>query len=288
MPGEHTDFHRTYDEYVAAKRLFLTYLKDDAVLAFDADNRASRQLAAEATVGLRAGVTFDGREEATFKIGNVRFDARGAEFTIAGRLDYERVRSSLLGRPNVRNVALALAYALAAGVPFARALPVLERLQPLRRRMERFDVAGRIVLDDTAGHPDSLHAVFDLVRVLPRARLLIAWAIRGSRGVALNMANASTLADLADEHGAEELIVSAAEDETEPKDRVTGEEADAVRRTLEARGRTYHFEKTLEEAMRHLATRSRPEDLVVLVGAQGMNEGKRLLHEVFLDEKRPR
>ncbi len=40
MPGEHTDFHSTYDDYLAAKRLFLDYLRADALLAYDADNLA--------------------------------------------------------------------------------------------------------------------------------------------------------------------------------------------------------------------------------------------------------
>lgn len=287
MPGEHTDFHRTYEDYVGAKRRLLGFLKKDAVLAYDADNRASRTLASEANVGVRAGISFEGRGDATFRIQNLRFDDRGAEFTIAGRVDREHVRSALLGRPNARNVALALAYALASGMPIADAIPVLGQLRPLRRRMERFDVSGRTVLDDTAGHPDSLHAVFDVVRLLRRDRLWVVWAVRGSRGTQVNSANAAALADLADEHDAEELIVTAADDVVEPRDRVTGEEADVVRRTLDERGRRYLFDEMLEDAMRRVAARSRAGDLIVLVGAQGMNEGKGLLHEVLLDEQRP-
>jgi UDP-N-acetylmuramoyl-L-alanyl-D-glutamate--2,6-diaminopimelate ligase len=289
MPGEHTDFHRTYQEYIAAKRLFLSYLNPDAALAFDADNRASRQFGSEAAVATRAGVSFDHRDGAALRVDAVSMDEAGAVFNIQGSLANggDRVRSALLGRPNVRNVALALAYALASGLPLAEAKPVLERLQPLRRRMERFDAAGRIVLDDTAGHPDSLHAVFEVVGLLRRARLWVVWTIRGSRGSDINASNASTLADLVDEHGAEDLIVSSAADTVEPKDAVVEAEVDAVRRTLQNRGRPYTFEETLEGAMRQIAGRSRAGDLLVFVGAQGMNDGKRLLHEVLLDEQRP-
>jgi UDP-N-acetylmuramoyl-L-alanyl-D-glutamate--2,6-diaminopimelate ligase len=289
MPGEHTDFHRTYRDYVAAKRLFLSYLDPAAVLAFDLDNRASRQLGSEAPVAIRAGVALERRDEATLAVEAVALDDRGAMFTVRGEHvnGSQRVRSALLGRPNVRNVALALAYSLASGLPLDKARPVLDRLQPLRRRMERFDAAGRIVLDDTAGHPDSLHAVFEVVRMIRRDRLWVVWAIRGSRGMDLNAANASTLADLVDEHGAEDLVISSADGEVEPKDAVVDSEVDAVRRTLDARGRSYTFQETLDGAMRQVASRSRAGDLIVLVGAQGMNEGKRLLQEVLLDEQRP-
>ncbi|MBI2220567.1 MAG: hypothetical protein HYU53_05110 [Acidobacteria bacterium] len=290
MPGEHTDFHRTYDDYVAAKRLFLDHLRPEATLAFDADNRAARTLGLEAPVATRAGMTFSGRGEASVFLESAVFDDRGVSLTVRstffdGRAD---VRSALLGRRNARNAGLALAYAVAAGIPMETAREVLERLQPLRRRMERFDVSGRTVLDDTAGHPDSLHAVFEVVGMLRRERLIVVWAIRGGRGPHINTAIASALADLASEHGAEELIVTAAADEVEPKDRVRAGEVDAARAALDARGRRYVFEETLERAMARTAACSRAGDLVVLAGAQGMNEGRRLLHQVLLDEQRPR
>ena len=290
LPGEHTDFHRTYEDYVGAKRLFLDYLNPESVLAFDADNRAARRLGVEASVTTRSGVTFAGRKEASVFIENLAFDDRGVVFTVRSAFfdGPEPVRSALLGRPNARNAGMALAYALAAGIPMSTAKPVLERLQPLRRRMERYDVGGRTVLDDTAGHPDSLHAVFDVVGMLRRDNLTVVWAIRGSRGAEINAANAAALADLASEHGADELIVTAASDEVEPKDRVRNAEVDAARAALDARGRRYVFEDTLEGAMTRAAGGSRAGDLIVLVGAQGMNEGRRLLHQVLLDEERPR
>ena len=42
MPGEHTDFHRSYEDYVEAKRLFLAGLDPAAPLAYDADNLRRR------------------------------------------------------------------------------------------------------------------------------------------------------------------------------------------------------------------------------------------------------
>ena len=45
-PGEHTDFHRSYEDYLDAKRLFLRYLSPDAMLAYDADNPGACELAA--------------------------------------------------------------------------------------------------------------------------------------------------------------------------------------------------------------------------------------------------
>jgi UDP-N-acetylmuramoyl-L-alanyl-D-glutamate--2,6-diaminopimelate ligase len=143
--------------------------------------------------------------------------------------------------------------------------------------METWDIAGRTVLDDTSGHPDSLEALFEIVELFDRQRLWIVWAIRGSRGVELNRANAQLVADLASLQRASGLFVTAADDEVEEKDRVRVEEVDAVRTALQQKGRAFEFSPGLASAMTLVSERSQRGDLIVLAGAQGMNEGKRLL-----------
>ena len=46
-PGEHIDFHRNFDDYVASKRRILQYIKPGALVAYDADNRAATSIARE-------------------------------------------------------------------------------------------------------------------------------------------------------------------------------------------------------------------------------------------------
>lgn len=280
-PGEHSDFHGSYEEYVAAKRRLLAHLERGATLAFDADNRAARMLAAEADVAVRSGFSLAGRPGAR-QVRGIALDHTGARFTIDGR----RVHSSLLGRGNLENVALALTYALAEGVPIDRLRPVLRRLTPLPRRMERSTIGGRVVLDDTAGHPDSLRATFEVADLLlrspavsPDGRTVVVYALRGNRGEDINRRNAAALADLAAEHGAHRLLVTAAHDAAGPNDRVTAAEADAARTALTARFQPFDWFDDLGAAARSAMSLTRRGDLVVLAGAQGMNEGRRLLEE---------
>jgi UDP-N-acetylmuramoyl-L-alanyl-D-glutamate--2,6-diaminopimelate ligase len=276
LPGEHTDFHRTYDDYVAAKRRFLGFLAPDAVLAYDADNLAARRLASESPVRSRAGLTIG--EAATGRaddvaVTNVRLDSAGALLTVRG----VRLRSALLGSNNVRNIGLALAFALAGGVPLATAAKVLPDLRPLRRRMERYELAGRTVLDDTAAHGDSLRATFEVAGLMPRRRLLVAYALRGRRGTDVNRCNALALDELAAMHGADAVVVTASADTAAETDRAEAAEIDAARQAFAGRGRPIVWHDALADAMEDLAARSRPGDLLVLVGAQGMNRGKELL-----------
>jgi UDP-N-acetylmuramoyl-L-alanyl-D-glutamate--2,6-diaminopimelate ligase len=341
MPGEHTDFHRTFDDYVAAKRLFLDYLRPGALLAFDADNQVAATLAAEATEAIAVGVSIEGRE-AALQVRDVVLDHTGARFTLVvggpgapgnpsanadpnpnANLDpnanlnpnanpnqnadlnsnptqtQTRTRpitenlkpitvsmsTPLLGPGHLRNVALALAYATAAGVSPETAGGVLKTLVPLRRRMERYLVGARSVLDDTAAHPDSLRATFEVAGMISAGlaaahgcgRIVAVYAVRGRRGPDVNHANAVALAQLTGGGGS--LIVTAAADTTAASDRATAEEIDAARFGLLECGCGADWYETLRGAVRAALDRTRPGDLIVLVGAQGMNEGKRLMLE---------
>ena len=279
MPGEHTDFHRSYDDYIAAKRLFLNHLSPDATLAYDADNHPARALAHDARVARRAGFSLHGRL-AELRLESITLDHLGAAFTIEGRW----FRSPLLGRGHLKNVALALAYGFSRGVSAEQASRVLETLQPLRRRMERFEVDGRAVLDDTAGHPDSLEATFEVAAMLARARgrsgrVVVVYALRGSRGVDINRRNALALSGLADRHRVSRVLVTAAADTAGPQDLATPEEIDSTRRAFAEADRPIEMFDRLAEAAGAALGQTTAGDLIVLVGAQGMNEGRRLLDE---------
>jgi UDP-N-acetylmuramoyl-L-alanyl-D-glutamate--2,6-diaminopimelate ligase len=304
MPGEHTDFHRTYDDYVNAKRLFLDYLAPDALLAYDADNRAARVLASEARVTRTAGFSLTsalppegGSCEITREAGgealpiampwlppsggrgqrltleHVRLGADGVRFRIHG----VEMHSTLAGRGHLRNVALALTYALASGVSVEAARDVLGRLEPLHRRMERYRVAGREILDDTAGHPESFRATFETAGQIPHRRIAAVYALRGHRGVDLNRRSAAALADLAHVHGVDPLILTAYVGETGPNDVVADEEREAALDAVTSRGGQFVFEPRLDAALRMALDATAPGDLILLLGAQGMDRGRDLL-----------
>ena len=92
------------------------------------------------------------------------------------------MHSTLAGRGHLRKVALALTYALASGVSVEAARDVLGRLVPLHRRMERYRVAGREVLDDTAGHPESFRATFETAAQIPHRRIAAVYARSAADG----------------------------------------------------------------------------------------------------------
>ena len=187
------------------------------------------------------------------------------------------MHSTLMGRGHLRNVALAATYALASGVPPAAVRDVLGHLAPLRRRMERYQVKGREILDDTAAHPESFRATFETVDLISHSRAAAVYAIRGSRGVDINRRNALALADLSILHSIDPLIVTASDDVAGPHDRVSEDEREAALDAIACRGQQYVFEPELDPALRMAMEATAPGDLVLLLGAQGMDRGRDLI-----------
>jgi UDP-N-acetylmuramoyl-L-alanyl-D-glutamate--2,6-diaminopimelate ligase len=131
-----------------------------------------------------------------------------------------------------------------------------------------------LVLDDTVGHPRSLRALFEAVRPLTGGGLRIVFGIRGSRGPGVNQrlgeALADTLPAVSRGRGAR-LVVTGSADLADGANRVRDDERDAVLRALEARRIPFVYEPTLAAAVDRALDGCRPEELVLLLGAQGMD-----------------
>ena len=75
------------------------------------------------------------------------------------------------------------------------------------------------------------------------------------------------------------LVVTASEDAAGPRDRVTDDERVAVEEALTEGGVAYQYEPTLAAAVRRVLEDCSPDDLVLLLRAQGMDGAARLAHD---------
>jgi UDP-N-acetylmuramoyl-tripeptide--D-alanyl-D-alanine ligase len=106
------------------------------------------------------GIAGTRREPADLEASAVVFHSGGTSF----RLNGCELTSPLLGTHNVENLLAALAIALGLGIPLSAVLPGVATLQGGRQRMERVDLAGVTVFDDSYNcNPDSARAA---VRIL--------------------------------------------------------------------------------------------------------------------------
>jgi UDP-N-acetylmuramoyl-L-alanyl-D-glutamate--2,6-diaminopimelate ligase len=294
---EHLDFHRTPEDYLRTKLRFLQHLEPRAPLVYNRDDRrvtAAVEQDADRRPRPLVGVSLTGEAGASVVLRGIRSDAAGSAFALEvlralPRLDGGEVAPQQLplvlpvfGFQQVANAALAATTALIAGASPLGITEAVAETAPIHRRMELVRHAAPGILDDTSGNPRTLRAVFESIRAIPHRGLRIAFGIRGARGAEINRNLAGTLAALV---GAKaevmpvRVVVTASEDTAGPRDRVTAEERATVERVLTEAGVAYRFEPTLAAAVREALDGWGPDDLVLLLGAQGMDQASRLARE---------
>jgi UDP-N-acetylmuramoyl-L-alanyl-D-glutamate--2,6-diaminopimelate ligase len=296
VPDEHLDFHGTAANYLRTKARFFDMLEEGAPLVVNHDDQQVRSLVANSAVADRrpvVTVSAVGAPEASVAVTGLRTDAAGSAFALEIRTPLPRIGGGsvppgavpmvlpVLGIHQVANAALAAVVALVAGGNPTGVTESVAELAPIRRRLEIVHPASPLVLDDTAGNPRSLESVFASIRAIPHAGLRVAFGIRGSRGPGINRRLAVALARSLGTVGRSRLVVTASEDTAGPRDRVRPEESEAVLGVLRESGIEFVFEPTLAKAVGRALEGSSDGDLVLLLGAQGMDRAAEIARRVL-------
>ena len=288
VADEHLEFHPTPEHYVRTKVQFFGILRRGAPLVVNADNPTARSVTRALD---RPVIDVSFRDSP----GAVRIiprstDASGSLFDL--RLGWplptlhgdpvpagdHAIALPLLGAQQVSNAAIAAVLAMIAGADPEGVTAGLARVAPIRRRMQVVHDAAPTIIDDTVGNAESIRAVFATARAIAHRRLRVVYAIRGSRGPTINERNAATLGEEVSGSRAE-LVVTSSDDTAGPRDRVTAEERTAALGTLERAGVPFRYEPALRQAVARVLDGAGEEDLVLLLGAQGMDRGAELVGE---------
>jgi UDP-N-acetylmuramoyl-L-alanyl-D-glutamate--2,6-diaminopimelate ligase len=297
VPDEHLDFHGTREHYLRTKARFFEMLEDGAPLVVNHDDRTVRRMVADTGIeGRRRVITVSaqGDKDAAAAVTGLRCDAAGSAFALEIRSPLPGMDGRVLapvaiplvlpvlGIHQVANAALAAVVTLLAGGTASGVTESAAELAPIRRRMETVRQASPIVVDDTVGNPRALEQVFESIRPIPHRRLRIAFGIRGSRGAEINHRLAGSLARRVLQVSPPVLlVVTASEDTAGPRDRVKPDERDAVLGMLREQGVEFEYQPTLAGAVGRVIGGSSDGDLVLLLGAQGMDRAAEMARSLL-------
>jgi UDP-N-acetylmuramoyl-L-alanyl-D-glutamate--2,6-diaminopimelate ligase len=290
VPFEHVDYHRTFRGYVDAKTRFFEHLKPAAPLIYNVDDRAVR--------GVVRGRGFQGIPCGRARAACVRCESieQSADRTTlalnvrrplprlaGGRVEPLRipVELRLLGRTNQLNAALAATAALCMGAAPDAVVDALRVFPAPRRRMQLHRLGGALILDDTVGHPESLNAVFEVVPCLQPAALHVVFGIRGSRGRRINRRLGEALGIWAGQLAPASLVVTTCADVADERNRVRPAERAAFIDALRKGDTTFVEEAACRAAVERAAGEVRPGDLLLLLGAQGMDRAAEFARAVL-------
>jgi UDP-N-acetylmuramoyl-L-alanyl-D-glutamate--2,6-diaminopimelate ligase len=181
LTRDHLDYHKTFEEYFAAKRLLFqgTGAGAPGVAVVNADDPYAAQLAGLARRTLTYGLK--GTPDLTAKKFALSF--HGLEFTAQSPAGNIQVRSPFVGRINVYNILAAIGAGIGLNVPVARIEEGISNLELVPGRFQRIDEGQPfLVVVDYAHTDDALRNLISTARELgPSARIITVFGAGGER-----------------------------------------------------------------------------------------------------------
>ncbi len=177
LTEDHLDFHKTMENYAAAKAKLFSLCREGV---FDADDAAAGQMMRAAscichTVGTK------GAPELLAK--NIALFPDRTEMTLCEGENSVRVKVGIPGRFTVDNVLVAVGIARRLGISLQEAAQALQGVQGVKGRVEVVPTPEKpyTVLIDYAHTPDALENVLRSVRGFTKGRVLVLFGCGGDR-----------------------------------------------------------------------------------------------------------
>jgi len=187
LTRDHLDYHRTMEDYFAAKQLLFDGTRYPAprVAVLNAGDPYSKQLASSAKQAGSEIVTYGVDIAADWRADNIKLTPAGAQFKLITSQGSAELRSALAGEVNVLNLLAALAAANARGIAFQTLVNAVPALRPVPGRFQPVD-AGQpfTVIVDYAHTDDALRNLTALARQLVgrgQGRILTLFGCGGDR-----------------------------------------------------------------------------------------------------------
>ena len=138
-----------------------------------------------------------------------------------------------------------------------------------------------LIYDDFAHNPDGIRAtISETIKLLPKNQTLyVVCAIRGSRGVEINKLNVEALVESIGENM--ELILSSSNDVVNDLNYVTEDERKVFFDTLNENGVEFVHYDNLDECLKETYGKADKKDIILLIGAQGMDPAESLLKNII-------
>lgn len=258
LTQDHLDYHKTMDEYRAAKlKLFHGLAGEDAAAVVNAEDPSASHFLDVAKVRT---ITFGkkGPVAATDLSGTFS----GTKFTLKTPWGEATVVMRLLGQHNVANALCAAAICGALGVPVRQIAEGIAALKAVPGRFEPVN-AGQdfYVVVDYAHTDDGLRNVLEAARTLSKGRLICVFGCGGDRDKTKRPKMGAVAAKLADFS-----IVTSDNPRTEDPHRILLDIEVGMQHAGKKKGDDYWVIEDRAEAIRRAIEIAKPADFVMIAG----------------------
>jgi UDP-N-acetylmuramoyl-L-alanyl-D-glutamate--2,6-diaminopimelate ligase len=179
LTGDHLDYHKTTENYLAAKSKLFELLSPDSTAVLNKQSPYSKQIA-ERTKAKILWFAVDDNADLSAHIDSI--DITGTAYTLRYRNQNLHIKTPLLGRYNIANHLAAAGLCLAAGLDLKTIAQGLSALAAIPGRLENVKSnAPFTVLVDYAHTDDALSNVLSTLKPLCKAKLIVVFGCGGDR-----------------------------------------------------------------------------------------------------------
>ena len=174
---DHLDFHKTMDEYLAAKAILFQISKVGAV---NADDKGAEYLMRHASC--EKMLTYGIDAACDLQASQVELNENGVFFTLTYEGKSYPVELGIPGKFSVYNAMTALSCLAAAGIPMEQAVAGLKVARGVKGRIEVVETGRDFgVIIDYAHTPDGLKNVIQTIRGFAKRRIITVFGCGGDR-----------------------------------------------------------------------------------------------------------
>ena len=179
LAGDHLDYHKTEEDYLAAKSILFSGLSKDAVAILNKQSPHTPSIAQKTHAKL-LWYAIDEPADITAHIESM--DTSGTVFNLEYAGQSEIVKTPLIGLYNVSNCLAAAGLCLAAGFDLKTVAAGLSALKTIPGRLEKVDQnCDFSILVDYAHTDDALKNVLSTLKSLCKGRLIAVFGCGGDR-----------------------------------------------------------------------------------------------------------
>ncbi|WP_442603767.1 UDP-N-acetylmuramoyl-L-alanyl-D-glutamate--2,6-diaminopimelate ligase [Paenibacillus sp. KN14-4R] len=266
LTQDHLDYHKTMDNYHAAKTLLFgrmnnTYCEDPSKRQFAILNRDDEAYKRMSEATAAQVITYGIDHPCDVRATDISITANGTEFMVHTFAGQAKFQMKLVGKFNVYNALGAIASTLVEGVPLHEIKHSLENVSVVDGRMEVVH-AGQdfLVLVDYAHTPDGLRSALSTIQEFTEGKVITVFGCGGDRDRTKRPLMGKVTAELSDY-----LYVTSDNPRTENPDQIL---QDIVPGLLEANLPSNQYELIVDrkEAIQKAIAEAGPKDVVLIAG----------------------
>lgn len=255
LSGDHLDYHKTEENYLAAKARLFAALEPDATAVLNRHAPQSETIARQTRARL-CWYAVDGSADLAAHVESMT--VAGARFTLEHDGRRAEVVTPLLGAYNIANHLAAAGLCLAAGFDLATVAAGLSSLKAIPGRLENVGGQEFSVLVDYAHTDDALQNVLATLKPLCKGRLIVVFGCGGDRDKTKRPRMAAVAQRLADM-----VIVTSDNPRTERPEAIV---EDIVAGFRSGTSEAIEIEADRRKAIERAIQKGRKDDIILIAG----------------------